>query len=79
MTLTGKAKGVGDLVHLLQRVHRTETRKATEKVAMTDVRNENQHFLVKVRQEKRTEQKGSCQVEADSETSVRTNTKQNCG
>ena len=61
---------MGDLVHLLQRVHRTETRKATEKVAMTDVRKEHQHFLLKVRQEKRTEylaqtsRKGSCQRES---------------
>ena len=34
---TRKAKGRGDLVHLLRLVHRTETQKVTEKVAMTEV------------------------------------------
>ena len=43
------------LVHFLQQFHRTETRKVREKVAMTEVRRAHQNSLVKVRQDKRTD------------------------
>ena len=65
MTRTRKARGKEDLVHLLRHVHRTETRKVTEKVAMTQVLKTDRKLLVKVSQEKRTDclvqtSKGSC-------------------
>ena len=44
-----------DLVHFLRQVHRTENRKVTEKVAMTEVQNAHQHLLVKVRNGKGTD------------------------
>ena len=45
-----KAKGRDHFVHLLRRVHRTEVRKVTEKVVMTEVLKRHQNLLVKVRQ-----------------------------
>ena len=54
MTRTRKARGKEDLVHLLRHVHRTETRKVTEKVAMTQVLKTDPKLVVKVSQEKRT-------------------------
>ena len=45
-----------DLVHLLQQPHRTEIRKATERVVMTEVqKGSKQNLLVTVGQEKRTD------------------------
>ena len=67
MNQTRKAMERDDLVHLLRQVHRTETRKVTEKVAMTEMLGAHQNFLVKVRQQKANRQpstnfkKGSCQ------------------
>ena len=55
MTRTRKAKGRDDLVHLLRQVHRTDIRKVTEKVAMTEVLKTQQNWLVKVCQWKRTD------------------------
>ena len=66
MTRTRKAKGRDDFVHLLQRVHRTETRKVAEKVAMTEALKEHQHLVVKSPSGKANSQlctnflKGSC-------------------
>ena len=90
-----------DLVHLLRHVYRTETRKVTEKVAMTQVLKTDRKIVVKVRQEKRTYclvqtsrkevakidihflacsrmcKNSKLQVDANSETSVPSNTQQN--
>ena len=52
MTRTRKAQGRDDLIH--RQVHRTETRKVTEKVAVTEVLKAQQNFLVQVRQVKQT-------------------------
>ena len=102
MTHTRKAKGRDDFVHFLRQVHRTETRKVTEKVAMTEAQTALKNLLVKVRQGKRTDyhvstsrkkvarrevrviigkfpndQESNLQADADSETSVHTNTELN--
>ena len=52
MNRTGNAKGRDDLVHLLRQVHRTETRKVTEKVAVTEVQKAHRNLLIQVRQKK---------------------------
>ena len=54
MNRTRKAKGWDDLVHFLRQVHRSETRKATEKVAMTEVQKAHRNSLIQVRQKKQT-------------------------
>ena len=81
MTRTRKAKGRDDLVRLLRMAHRTEIREVTEKVVMTEAQKAHQNLLVKVRQGKRTYYLDwhvpECQVDADSETRVHTNTQQN--
>ena len=48
MTRTRMAKGRDDLVHLLRQVHRTEIRKVTEKVVMTEAQKAHQNFLVRL-------------------------------
>ena len=102
MTRTRKAKGRDDFDHFLRQVHRTETRKVTEDVAVTEVLKAHSNLLVKVRQVKRTDylvqtsrkkvakgeirvvvgvfsnvHNSKLQVDADSESSVHTNTQQN--
>ena len=55
LTRTRKAKG-RDLVYFLQQAHRTEIRKVTERVVLTEVQKEAyRNWLVKVRQGKRTD------------------------
>ena len=49
MTRTRKAMGSDDLVHVLRQAHRTEVRKVTEKVVMTDALVTHHNLLVKVR------------------------------
>ena len=96
-----KAKGRDDFVHFLLQVHRTEIRRVTDKVAMTEVQKAHQNFLVEVGQGLHSDcfvqtsrkevakgeihvilgmlpnvQNSKLQVDADSETSVHTNTTQ---
>ena len=81
MTRRRKAKGRDDIVHLLRQVHCTETRKVKEKVAMTEVfkapnfktgsRQRGSHVIVDMFP---NVQHAKLQVDADSETSVFSNT-----
>ena len=54
MKQTRKAKERDDLVQIHRHDHRTEIRKAMDKVVMTEAQKAHQNILVKVRQEKQT-------------------------
>ena len=55
MIRTRKETERDDIGHHLRLVHRTEIRKVTEEVLMTEVQQAHQNLLVKVRQEKVTD------------------------
>ena len=67
MKQTRKAKGRDDFVHVLRHTHRTEIRKVTEKVVLTEVQMTHQNFAGKSPPRKANRplcvhvKKGSCQ------------------